>query len=125
MASGTIGAGTELIKLIAESGSIVTTPTATDTLVQEVSIPAGYHLVLISVTFRATNGTGARKVMSSINDETTKKSLVEIAPNSNGYTTISASTTYRVGASTLKIWINQSSGSNMDVQSIVQDFVFD
>lgn len=124
MASGTISAGAELINLIAEASSIVTTPTATDTLVQEISIPEGYHVVLISVSFRATNGNGSRKIMTSLNDETGKKNLAEIAPNPNGYTTVAAFTTYRVGACTLKIWTNQSSGSNMDVYSTVNDLVF-
>ena len=122
MATGTINAA-ELTELIAEAGSVVSTQTATDTLIQEVSIPAGYHLVLINVTFRATDGNGSRKVMSSV-DNDAKKSLAELPPNANGYTTISAVTTYRVGACTLKIWTNQSSGSDMNVSSVVQDFVF-
>lgn len=125
MATGTISAGAELLDLIAENSSIVTATTATDTLIQELSIPGGYNLVLISMTFRAINGTGARKVMSSINDESTKKNLAEMPPTTTGFTTITTFTTYRVGVPfTLKLWANQSSGSNMDVQATTQVFVF-
>lgn len=124
MASGTIDAGLLLKNMPSGGGTIVSVPSGADTLTQEFTLSAGDHVILISAMFRATNGTGSRKVMCSFENED-KKNLIEIAPNPNGYTTVGCFTTYKLTTGgTLKVWINQTSGSAMNCLTWVNDIQF-